>query len=282
MDLKNLNPYIADTIYLTQNIKEITIYAPLQAKAFKPGQFFRLQNYERSNLKPFEPIALTGSSVKGNLLSFAVLDSGKSSKLCFELKKNDPVILLGPSGRPTFIPKNENVVLIAGGVGNATILPIAKAMKENNCNITYFAGFKNKYSIIKKNEILNSADNVIFCLEEYEEQEETEIFKGNLVDALNKFNKFLCEAKKVYVIGSIGLLKALQGKLNKLSHIDTIASINSPMGCMMKEICGKCLQSDKEGNFVYSCSNQEQLLCKTDLDVLEARLAQNRLMERLL
>ena len=30
---------------------------------FKPGQFFKFQNYHSKNKKPFEPLALTGASV---------------------------------------------------------------------------------------------------------------------------------------------------------------------------------------------------------------------------
>ena len=65
-----------------------------------------------------------------------------------------------------------------------------------------------------------------------------------------------------------------------------IASINSPMQCMMKEICGQCLQrhvdpaTGKE-SFVFSCFNQDQELDRVDFQNLASRLRTNAVLERL-
>jgi hypothetical protein len=65
-----------------------------------------------------------------------------------------------------------------------------------------------------------------------------------------------------------------------------IGSINSPMQCMMKEICAQCLQrhvdpATKEESFVFSCFNQDQLLQAVDFANLNARLRQNSAAEKL-
>lgn len=55
--------------YLTDKVVEIVIKAPLAAKNFKPGQFFRLQNFETNGRKAnntnlaMEGIAVTGTEV---------------------------------------------------------------------------------------------------------------------------------------------------------------------------------------------------------------------------
>ena len=65
-----------------------------------------------------------------------------------------------------------------------------------------------------------------------------------------------------------------------------IASINSPMQCMMKEVCAQCLQkhvdpvTGKE-EIVFSCFNQDQQLDEMDWDNLAARLRQNTVSEKL-
>jgi len=65
-----------------------------------------------------------------------------------------------------------------------------------------------------------------------------------------------------------------------------IASINSPMQCMMKEVCAQCLQrhvdpvSGKE-EFIFSCYNQDQELDRVDFNNLQARLRQNSVQEKL-
>jgi hypothetical protein len=65
-----------------------------------------------------------------------------------------------------------------------------------------------------------------------------------------------------------------------------IGSINSPMQCMMKEICAQCLQLHRdpatgEEHVVFSCANQDQPLDHVDFPTLRTRLAQNTVQEKL-
>jgi hypothetical protein len=65
-----------------------------------------------------------------------------------------------------------------------------------------------------------------------------------------------------------------------------IGSINSPMQCMLKEMCAQCLQrhvdpeTGKE-SIIFSCFNQDQPLDFVDFDHLSARLRQNSVAEKL-
>ena len=65
-----------------------------------------------------------------------------------------------------------------------------------------------------------------------------------------------------------------------------IGSINSPMQCMMKEICAQCLQphvdpATGKTTYVFSCFNQDQPLDQVDFGALAQRLAQNGVQEKL-
>ena len=66
-----------------------------------------------------------------------------------------------------------------------------------------------------------------------------------------------------------------------------IGSINSTMQCMMKEICGQCLQQhiDPEtgecSHAVFSCFNQDQRLDHVDFGNLNDRLRTNTVLEKL-
>ena len=71
----------------------------------------------------------------------------------------------------------------------------------------------------------------------------------------------------------------------KPDHVG-IASINSPMQCMMKEVCAQCLQkhvdpvTGKE-TIIFSCFNQDQEMDRVDFPNLAARLRQNTVQEKL-
>jgi hypothetical protein len=102
----------------------------------------------------------------------------------------------------------------------------------------------------------------------------------------------LSEIQRLIVIGSDRMMGAVAAArygilapfLNP-GHL-AIGSINSPMQCMMKEICAQCLQrhidpDTGEERIVYSCANQDQLLDQVDFKCLSDRLSQNSLSEKL-
>jgi hypothetical protein len=65
-----------------------------------------------------------------------------------------------------------------------------------------------------------------------------------------------------------------------------IGSINSPMQCMMKEICAQCLQPETdpvtgEQKVVFTCFNQDLDLDAVDFQALHERLGQNAAQEKL-
>ncbi|MDC4224208.1 MAG: hypothetical protein MPW15_08260 [Candidatus Manganitrophus sp.] len=72
----------------------------------------------------------------------------------------------------------------------------------------------------------------------------------------------------------------------KESHV-AIGSINSPMQCMMKEVCAQCLQRQVDPKTgaqlepVFTCYNQDQKMDEVDFPNLNARLKQNSVQEKL-
>ncbi len=122
---------------LTPKIVEVVVKAPIAARAFQPGQFYRLQNYASFAPKidgttlAMEGLALTGAWIdrEAGLLSTIVLEMGGSSDLCALLKPGEPVILMGPTGTPTETPAGETVLLVGGGLGNAVLFSIGAAFR---------------------------------------------------------------------------------------------------------------------------------------------------------
>ncbi|HEX2834025.1 MAG TPA: FAD-dependent oxidoreductase [Thermoanaerobaculia bacterium] len=294
---------------LTPTIVEVVVHAPLAARHFEPGQFFRLQNYEAyapaigGTKLAMEGLALTGASTdpERGLLSVIVLEMGGSSRLCAMLEPGEPVVLMGPTGAPTEIPKNETVLLAGGGLGNAVLFSIARALKDNGCRVVYFAGYKKSADVFKRDEIEAGTDQVIWSVDAGEpiapRREHDLGFVGNIVQSMlwyaSEPRMFdLREAERLIAIGSDGMMRAVKDARHGLlaphlrpGHLG-IGSINSPMQCMMKQVCAQCLQrhvdpvTGKE-SFVFSCFNQDQQLDHVDFANLRARLRQNTVLEKL-
>ncbi len=292
---------------LTNNVVEVVVRAPMAARKFQPGQFFRLQNYETHAphaaklILAMEGLALTGASVdkERGLISLITLEVGGSSNVCALLQPGEPVALMGPTGSPSKIVGGKNVVLIGGGLGNAVLFSIGKAMKSAGSKVLYFAGYRHSDDLFKRTEIEAAADAVVWSCEASSsippQRPQDQAFIGNIVEALRSYangeldNSLMpfAEVDHVMVIGSDRMMAAVNKALGLFPQkCQAIASINSPMQCMMKGICAQCLQTHKDPNtgaetVVFSCINQDQPMHLVDFDNLSARLRQNSVNEKL-
>ena len=296
---------------LTPTIVEVVVEAPAAARNFEPGQFYRLQNYEARSRKmdgtllTMEGLALTGAWVdkEMGLLSLITLEMGGSSDLCALLAPGEPVIVMGPTGTPTEIEPDETVVLAGGGLGNAVLFSIGQAFRKAGSKVLYFAGYKNIRDRYKIEEIEAAADVVVWCCDEAPGftpgRPQDKAVVGNIVEAMRRYASgelgpqpiAYKDADRIMAIGSDGMMNAVRlarhGALKpflKPGH-KALASINSPMQCMMKEICAQCLQLHRDPvtgkeSVVFSCFNQDQEMDRVDFASLRQRLAQNGVQEK--
>jgi NADPH-dependent glutamate synthase beta subunit-like oxidoreductase/NAD(P)H-flavin reductase len=297
---------------LTPTIVEIVLHAPFAAQQFKPGQFFRLQNYEslapvmRNTRMVMEGLALTGAwvDVDKGLVACIVLEMGGSADLVAALQVGEPVVLMGPTGTATHIERNETVMLVGGGLGNAVLFSIGAALRAVGSKVLYFAGYKKLIDRYKIAEIEAAADVIVWCCDEAPgfapTRAQDKFFVGNIVQAMVAYSIgelgertiAMLMVDRIIAIGSDRMMAAVaQARHNQLEpylkadHF-AIGSINSPMQCMMKEICAQCLQPHRDPvtgqvTYVFSCFNQDQALDSVDFGGLNARLQQNSLQEKL-
>jgi NADPH-dependent glutamate synthase beta subunit-like oxidoreductase/NAD(P)H-flavin reductase len=297
---------------LTPTIVEVVVKAPAAARRFRPGQFYRLQNYETLASRPggtqlaMEGLALTGAWVdrERGLVSAIVLEMGGSSDLCASLVPGEPVVLMGPTGAPTEIEPGETVVLAGGGLGNAVLFSIGQAFRAAGSKVLYFAGYKKMIDRYKVQDIEAAADVVVWCCDEgpgfVPGRPQDRACVGNIVQAMRAYASGelgeapvpFAGADRIIAIGSDRMMAAVaaarRGVLApymKRGHA-AIGSINSPMQCMMKEICAQCLQphvdpATGKRSYVFSCFNQDQPLDLVDFAGLDARLRQNSVQEKL-
>ena len=297
---------------LTKTIVEVVVRAPAAARKFEPGQFYRLQNFETSakvisgTRLAMEGLALTGAWVdkdKG-LMGTIVLEMGGSSRLCAALEPGEQIVLMGPTGAATEIAAKETVLLAGGGLGNAVLFSIARAFKAMGSRIIYFAGYKHSSDVFKMDDIEHSTDQVIWATDAGDpvvpRRPQDVHFRGNIVQAMIAYGKGqlgapvakLSEVNRIIAIGSDRMMAAVRdarhGALASLldpKHL-ALGSINSPMQCMMKEVCAQCLQKHvdpvtKKETVVFTCFNQDQELDHVDFGHLRQRLRANSMQEKL-
>jgi NAD(P)H-flavin reductase len=309
---RDLLASVERVVRLTPTIVEVVVRAPAAARRFAPGQFYRLQNFEtlaprvRGTRLAMEGLALTGAWVdrEQGLVSAIVLEMGGSSDLCAALQPGEPVVLMGPTGAPTEIEAGETVLLVGGGLGNAVLFSIGQAFRAAGSKVLYFAGYKKMVDRYKVGDIEAAADAVVWCCDEgpgfAPTRPQDRAFVGNIVEALRAYATGalgaqpirIADADRIIAIGSDRMMAAVGAARRtvlapylKPRH-RALGSINSPMQCMMKEICAQCLQPHRDPetghvSYVFSCFNQDQELDRVDFPGLEARLRQNSVQEKL-
>ncbi|MBI5165555.1 MAG: FAD-dependent oxidoreductase [Magnetospirillum sp.] len=307
-----LRPQVVAVNRLTPTIVEVVVRAPAAAWTFRPGQFFRLQNFETLAPKAggttlaMEGLALTGAwtDADNGLVGMIVLEMGGSSDLVARLVPGEPVVLMGPTGSPTTIPRGETVLLAGGGLGNAVLFSIGAAMRAAGSRVLYFAGYRSAADRFKVADIEAAADVVVWCVDRGEPfapgRPQDRSFVGTIVAAMAAYAEGglgepaipLGAVDRVIAIGSDRMMAAVaaarRGVLApwlKPEHVG-LGSINSPMQCMMKEVCAQCLQRHRdpvtgEERVVFSCFDQDQCLDSVDFANLADRLGQNALAEKL-
>ena len=294
---------------LTPTIVEVIVQgarrgAPLPARPVLPAAELRAAQPARARRRPrasmlMEGIALTGAWVdkEKGLLSLIALEMGVSSRLCAYLQPGEPVVVMGPTGTPTEIPSARAVLLAGGGLGNAVLFSIAKALKAQGQPGHLLRRLQERRRPLQARRhrgVHRPGDlgDRHRAPRSRRARPQDAHFRGNIVQAM-----------VAYAEGELGPSAvplerrhahhrdrlrphderraarrgtACCSRTSNPAHVG-IGSINSPMQCMMKEVCAQCLQrhvdpaTGKE-EFIFSCYNQDQELDRVDFANLHARL----------
>jgi hypothetical protein len=177
-------------------------------------------------------------------------------------------------------------------------------MRERGNRVIYFAGYRKGEDLFKREEIEAATDQVIWSTDTGASiapgRPQDAHFRGNIVQAMLAYQAGelgtqlvpLNGVGRIIAIGSDRMMAAVTAARHgalaphlRTDHVG-IASINSPMQCMMKEVCAQCLQkhvdpvTGKE-TIIFSCFNQDQEMDRVDFPNLAARLRQNTVQEKL-
>ncbi|OQW91309.1 MAG: pyridine nucleotide-disulfide oxidoreductase, partial [Beggiatoa sp. IS2] len=292
---------------------EMQVRAPMAAKKFRPGHFFRVQNFEtlatvvgESRLQT-EATAMLGAKadpVSGHI-SLMVLERGVSLRLYATFRPGEPIALMGPTGVNTKIPAGGETVMIVGGrLSTASIRSIGPAMRAAGNRVLYIAGFQTADEAYCQEELEAAADVIVWVTERGApipaRRPQDHSATGDFFEILQRYatgqlpNAIpLQEVTRVLIIGSNRLVHKMQearhGVLRDYftQSPEFIASIYSSMQCMLKGICAQCLQwqidpvTKQRTKAVFACSWQDQPLDILDIANVDERLSQNRLQESL-
>ncbi|MGD8569034.1 MAG: FAD-dependent oxidoreductase [Gammaproteobacteria bacterium] len=308
-------PRVAEVRRDNPAMTELWVHAPMAARNFRPGQFFRMQTFE--SISPLVEgtrlqvplLTVSGTGVKDDMIRLLVLQWGAGPRLVGRLQPGDPIVLMGPTGSPTDIPTNKTIMVVAGRWGAAVMLDIGAALRAAGNRVLYVAAFGRAQDVDHQDELEAAADQIIWCTAsepkiEARREQDISVVATDMVDLVKRYgngelsavsNKMiaLTDVDRIMVMGGTGLLMGFQNALRDglkatfKPDVEAIATVGSPMQCMLKGVCAQCLQwqinpeTGERTRAVFSCAGQDQPLSWVDLANLSARQAQNRLPDRL-
>ena len=298
------------------SVVELVIRAPLAARNFRPGQFYRLQTFE--SLSPvvegtrlqIPSQTVSGAGVEGDDIRLFVLRGGANPRLAAALEPGQPLVLMGPAGAPTPVEPGRTVLVIAGRWGAAVMFALGPALRSAGDRVLYMATFRSADELYYREQLEAGADRIVWATAGEpaigaHRPQDLGVIRSNVIELLREYGDGalepggatpsipLQEVDEILVMGSTGLLRGLQralrGELQSYfkPDVQVMGTVGSPMQCMLQGVCGQCLQwqidprTGERTRAVFSCAMQDQPLSWIDLDNLAARQAQNRLQDHL-
>lgn len=201
------------------------------AKKRNAGQFLILRIDEKGERIP---LTIVDSDPREDTVTIIYQVVGKTTRELSALEEGAELIdVVGPLGRPTHIEKLGTIACVGGGIGNAPMLPIAKAFKKEGNKLITIIGARTKDLLILEEELKEISDEFIVTTDDGSYMK-----KGFVTDALKEVIDRGDKIDLVLGIGPIPMMRAVS-EVTRPFGIKTYVSLN-PIMVDGTGMCGAC------------------------------------------
>ncbi len=229
---------------LSPGIEELTVRAPVIAKAARAGQFVRVFPRKGGELIP---LTLADWDAEAGTICLVVQAMGVSSTEINAMAPGDVLAgIAGPLGRPSELHRygaDQTVVFTAGGLGLPPVYPIMREHLRLGNHVTLIAGFRSQDLMFWVGE----GERVAHLVAEFGDQLEIVYttndgsygVKGFVTLPLEEMLKAGRDIAEVVTIGPPMMMRGVSD-LTKPYAVHTVASLNSIM-VDATGMCGACM-----------------------------------------
>jgi NAD(P)H-flavin reductase len=216
---------------LAPNVNLYKIEAPSVAKRAQAGQFVVIRIDEKGERIP---LTIADWDREEGTVTIVVMAVGTTTHRLAQLETGDSISdFIGPLGLPTHIEKYGTVVCVAGGFAVATIMPIARSMREKGNHVISIMGARNKELIFWEDELRSVSDELIVTTDDG-----TYARKGLVTEPLKELLDSDQKIDRVIAIGPSVMMMACS-RTTEPYGIKTIVSLN-PIMVDGTGMCGCC------------------------------------------
>ena len=229
--------------FINNEYKHLILKAPSHILDIIPGQFFHLQCPTIEGSIPFlrRPMSVYQFNKKTEQIEFLYKLHGKGTRSLSNLKENNKFNIFGPLGTGFDLKKYyKNIVLVARGVGLATLAPLANLASERGIKLSIICSAKSKKHLMSLDLFRSLSAEVISITDEEGSSSiaNLELLIKNMISTQTIDCFFTC--------GSNRILKLLK-KVCELNNIPGQIALEQQMACGIG-MCFCCVRSFKIGN----------------------------------
>jgi ferredoxin--NADP+ reductase len=252
---------ISEASTIGPDIVRLVVEAPRVAKHARPGQFVIVRaNSEGERI----PLTICETDPTEGTITLVVQAVGSTTTQINAKSVGDRFEdILGPLGAPTAVEQFGTCVVVAGGVGAAIVLPVAKALSEAGNHVVAIVGARDDAHLILLQETHACSDDVIITTDDGSTG-----LHGFVTDALREL---IAERDIDYVFtaGPIPMMQAV-AETTRAAGILTVASLN-PLMVDGTGMCGGC-RVTVDGTSQFACIDGPEFDAhKVDFEALSTR-----------
>jgi dihydroorotate dehydrogenase electron transfer subunit len=241
---------VAEHYWVNQRYKYLRLEAgaPL-ARITKAGQFYQLKCPTTPEHEPFllRPMSVYGAGPEDNRIEFLYNVTGVGTKALATLREGDPMEIVGPLGNTfTFSANYRRILVVARGVGLATMAPLIKEAHSAGVGITAVMSARAPADLMEKEFLRGATADVrsVFDADGSSSVEAMEVLLRELIETQRP--------DAVYTCGSHRLLMLLQRVLSDYPRITAEVAMEQRMACGMG-VCLSCVR-------LFDCDGDRQFL----------------------
>ena len=202
-----------------------------------PGQFIHLRLTETTDPLLRRPFSVHYIDPKDNSLWILFEELGKGTALMSQLSPGNMVEFLGPLGNGFKLgEKDQDIAIVAGGIGVAPLYFLASVLQQKNINSTFLFGVKTRSEVPDLDHFRQIGVEPVLYTEDGSLGKKGKVTKGlrelfNHREEQNKMNP-----DGILACGPLKMLSAVVEEAN-LENIPVQVSLEAPMACGV----GACL-----------------------------------------
>jgi dihydroorotate dehydrogenase electron transfer subunit len=244
---------VAEHYWVNQRYKYIRLEADAPiARITKAGQFYQIKCPTTLEHEPFllRPMSVYGAGPEDNRIEFLYNVTGVGTKAMATLLEGGHMDIVGPLGNTfTFSANYRRILVVARGVGLATMAPLIKEASQAGVDITAVMSARSPADLMEKEFLRGATADV------------RSVFDADgtsSVEAMEMLLRELIEQQRpdaVYTCGSHRLLMLLQRVLSDYPRITAEVAMEQRMACGMG-VCLSCVRlfdCDGDRKFLRVC-----------------------------